>query len=165
MKKVLRSLPKSYSHKVFAIEEYKDLDCYSIDEMFSTHSDFKMRDFDKYVPKGEVAFKANKKIEDKFVDQNDEFDEVEENFVRILNKGIGKYKGKLPFKCLNYGRIGYFASKCSYKESRDSKKRDKVKKGLYSKECSGSSEDDDNDSNDETLFMTCNSWWHKFLCW
>jgi hypothetical protein len=34
------------------------------------------------------------------------------NFVRKLQKGIGKYKGMLPLKCFNCGGIGIFASKC-----------------------------------------------------
>ena len=35
-------------------------------------------------------------------------------------RGYGKYKGKLPFKCFNLGRIGQFSSKCTFKESKDS---------------------------------------------
>lgn len=49
---------------MFAIEESKDLDQYSIDEMFGTLIAFKMRDFGQDVPKKEVAFKAKKNIED-----------------------------------------------------------------------------------------------------
>jgi hypothetical protein len=35
-------------------------------------------------------------------------DEEEANFIRKLQKGSGKYKGKLPFKCFNYGKVGTF---------------------------------------------------------
>jgi hypothetical protein len=38
----------------------------------------------------------------------------EANFIRKLQKGSGKYKGKLPFKFFNCGKIGHFASKCPY---------------------------------------------------
>ena len=44
-------------------------------------------------------------------------EEIEEKFVRRLKKGSGKYKGKLPFKCFNYGKVGHFASKCPYKKN------------------------------------------------
>jgi hypothetical protein len=35
--------------------------------------------------------------------------------VKRLKKGLGKYTGKLPFKCFNCGRIGNFANKCPHK--------------------------------------------------
>ena len=38
---------------------------------------------------------------------DDEWDENEEVYiVRELKRGTRKYKGKLPFKCFNCGRIG-----------------------------------------------------------
>ena len=40
--------------------------------------------------------------------------------MKKLQKGRGKYKGNLPFKCFECGKIGHFASKCPYKENRDS---------------------------------------------
>jgi hypothetical protein len=43
-----------------------------------------------------------------------ELDTKEENFVRKLKKGSGKYKGKFPFKFFNYGKVGYFAAMCPY---------------------------------------------------
>jgi hypothetical protein len=86
------------------------------------------------------------------------------NFIRKLHKGSGKYKGKLPFKCFNCGKVRHFASKCPYPKQGDSddedtynhkelkkgktgnnKKLYKKKKNLYSKEESSSydmSEDD-----------------------
>lgn len=93
-----------------------------------------MREFDKDAREKEVLFKVSKKVEDGATDEYDGFDEVEANFVTILKKGIGKHKGKLPFKCFNCGRIGHFSSKCTFKESKDSNKRDKFKRRIYSKE-------------------------------
>jgi hypothetical protein len=54
--------------------------------------------------------------------------------VKRLKKGSGKYKGKLPFKCFNCGRIGHFANKfphkgkdrTSYDEDNDSSIEDKL---------------------------------------
>ena len=53
----------------------------------------------------EASFK-----EDKNTDS--EMDVIEEKFVRRLKKGLGKYKGNMPFICFNSGKIGHFASKC-----------------------------------------------------
>ena len=86
--------------------------------------------------------------------------------MRNLNKGIGKYKGKLPFKCFNCGKIVHFSSKCHYAKRSDINEENEKKyqkrnkkfvkrKTLYSKEHSSSSNDED-DSDDESgkvLFM------------
>jgi hypothetical protein len=62
---------------------------------------------DKPIPR-EASFKAEK-------NEDYEPDEIEANFVKRLKKGSSKYKGKLPFKCFNYGKIGHFANKCPHK--------------------------------------------------
>ena len=46
--------------------------------------------------------------------------------MRKLNRGSVKYKGNLPFKCFNYGKVGYYASK--YLEKKDYDPREKFKK-------------------------------------
>ena len=97
--------------------------------------------------------------------------------MRNIKRGCGKYKGKFPFKCFKYGRIVHFASKCTFKEKKDSdnneeldyqeqinvyqhnkveskKKLPKQKKRLYSKEDSSLSEEEDNHNNSrEVLFV------------
>ena len=52
--------------------------------------------------KKEVVFKVTSK------NQSENLDDEESLFVSRLNKGAGKYKGKLPLKCFNCGRIGHF---------------------------------------------------------
>jgi len=39
--------------------------------------------------------------------------------VRKLKRGFGKYKGKLPFKCFNCGRVVHFAAKFPYAKRED----------------------------------------------
>ena len=88
------------------------------------------------------------------------------NLVRKLKRGTGRYKGKIAFKCFNFGKIGHFASKCPYakrsysnEESENKyKKRNKKfvkRKSLYSKEDNSSSDEEDDSYNDlvKVLFM------------
>jgi hypothetical protein len=60
--------------------------------------------------KGETTFKASKetKNHDHVPNKNQSniSDEEEAKFIRKLKKGSRKYKGKLPLKCFNYGKIG-----------------------------------------------------------
>ena len=51
--------------------------------------------------------------------------------LKKFEKGTGKYKGKLPLKCFNYGRIGNFGSKFTFPKQDDSDEREtsKFKKG------------------------------------
>jgi hypothetical protein len=96
--------------------------------------------------------------------------------LRRLKKGTDKYKGKLPSKCFNCGKIGHFSSKCpyarglnsdneeevpkkekKYQKKKKEKKRNKIKfskKSLYSTEDSSSySEDIDNDNDSERVLF------------
>ena len=79
---------------------------------------------------------------------------------------MGKYKGKLPFKYFNCGKIGHFASKCPYakilgsdeeNENKYQKRNNKFvkRKSLFSKQDSSSSdeEDDSDDDSGKVLFM------------
>jgi hypothetical protein len=58
----------------------------------------------------ETTFKVGKVENNEELDQDD-VDDVEAKFVRRLKKGTKKYKGKLPFKCFNCGKIGHYASR------------------------------------------------------
>jgi hypothetical protein len=102
-------------------------------------------------------------------DQSDISDVEEANFIKKLQKGFGKYKGKLPFKCFNCGRIRHFSNKCPYPKQEDNddeeahnqknqykKKFYKKKKNFYSKEDISSS-DISEDEDSKLLFMGMNT--------
>jgi len=107
-------------------------------------------------------------------DEEETSDELEVNFVRKLKKGTkGKYRGKLPFKCFNYGGVGHFVMKCPhneknkddeslYRERSGWKTKSNFKKGNFKKKIFiskninsskvSSNEDSEEDVN-EALFM------------
>ena len=85
-----------------------DLKTLSSDQLLGTLTAYEMRIDKDRLTSREASFKADK-------GSDSDMDEIEENFVRRLKKGLGKYKGKIPFKCFNYGKIGHFASNCPYK--------------------------------------------------
>jgi len=41
-------------------------------------------------------------------------EEDEVNFVRKLQRGSGRFKGKLPFKCFSCGRVGHYTARCCH---------------------------------------------------
>jgi phosphoglucomutase len=121
VKKFLRSLPSIFDPKIFSIEEIKDLDNMTMDELHGIPTAYEMR-IEKDKPtnpsRKESSFKASKKInieEYKTNDNSDSESDVEEaNFFRNLKRGTRKYKGKIPFRCFNYGEVGNFTAKCPY---------------------------------------------------
>ena len=67
----------------------------------------------------EATFKSSKKTRNKGQKEEetlyDEWEEKEEaNLVRKIKRGTKRYKGKLPFKCFNCGRIGHYAKICPF---------------------------------------------------
>ena len=39
--------------------------------------------------------------------------------MKKLQVGTGKFRGKLPFKCFDFGRVGHYATKCPQKNNHD----------------------------------------------
>jgi hypothetical protein len=91
VQKILRSLLDKFNPKVSPIEELNDLKTLSIDQLLGTLRAYEMRiSKDKSITR-EESFKENKNTDS-------ELDDIEEKFVRRLNKGSRKYQGKFPFK-------------------------------------------------------------------
>jgi hypothetical protein len=149
VQKILRSLLDKFNPKVSAIEELNDLKTLSIYQLLGTLTAYEMRiNKDKSITR-EASFKADKNTDS-------DLDDIEAKFVRRLKKGSGKYKGKLPFKCFNCGKIGHFSNKCPHKkkdqnfegeEKHKSKRFDKKKSLCVNND--DSSEDTDSDSSCE----------------
>jgi hypothetical protein len=85
----------------------------------------------------EAYFKSSKKTKTKEHNSGDnsdsESDEEEVNFVRKLKRGLGKYKGKIPFKCFNCGEVGNFDSKYPYTQNINSNKEENFSFKNYNK--------------------------------
>jgi hypothetical protein len=113
VKKVLRSLLLKYDAKVSAIEETRDATKMTMDELHGSLIAYEMRiGIESDQPNNEVAFKAIKKTKYK----DNDLDEEIANFVRRFQKGSGRYKGKSPLKCFNFGRIEHITENYYYKK-------------------------------------------------
>ena len=106
--KVLRTLPMRYNPKVSTLEERDYLKKIIMDELNGILTAYEIRIGQNGTSRKEAAFKAS--IKNQLENPNDE----EAVFINELERGTGKYKGKLPLKCFNCGRIGHFSSKRTY---------------------------------------------------
>ena len=119
MQKVLRSLPVRFNSKLSALEERTDLDTLEMDELHGILTSYEMRTSSENLSRKEAAFKEakreEKKVETEVSNHEDLEEDMEEvNFVKNLRRGSGTYKGKLPLKCFDCGRIRHFSSKCPF---------------------------------------------------
>jgi hypothetical protein len=120
----------------------------TLDQLLGTLTAYEMRITKGKSTTRESSFKLEKNTDS-------DIDEIEENFVRRLKKGSGKYKGKFPFKCFNCGKIVHFSSKCPHKRKDqtyddEEKHKHKVYKDNNFKKKSLCVNNDDDPSDDES---------------
>eukprot|EP00253_Pinus_taeda_P007620 PITA_07620 len=136
VEKVLRPLSPRFESKVSAIEEKENLQYLKMSQLHGILTTYEMR---KGGPsdRREAAFKASGKGE-----YYESGEEEESNFVRNLQRGTGRFRGKLPFKCFSCGRVCHYAAKCPHKDKIDkgkepirwNKKQNANKKSYYTHE-------------------------------
>jgi len=88
-------------------------------------------------------------------------EEEEANFVKNLQWGFGRSRGKLPFKCFACGRVSHYVTKCPHKYKLDkckestkwNRKQSVSKKSYYTHEDSDGISNSDEDNNDYRLLM------------
>ena len=151
VEKVLRSLSPRFESKVSAIEEKENLQSLKMSQLHGILTAYEMR---KGGPsdRREAAFKASGKGE--YYESGHVSEEEEEsNFVRNLQRGTGRFRGKLPFKCFACGRVSHYAAKCPHKDKIDkgkepvrwNKKQNANKKSYYTHEDSDGLSNSDED--------------------
>ena len=110
VQKVLRYLPIIFNSKVSAFEERSDLDTLERDELHGILIAYEMGISSENPSRKEAGFRAAKRdkkhVKTEVSNHEDSEEDVEQaNFVKNLRRGSGKYKGKLPLKCFDCGRI------------------------------------------------------------
>jgi len=140
VEKVLRYLSPRFESKVSAIKEKENLRNLTMSQLHEILTDCEMR---KGGPsdRREAAFKASGKG-DYYESGHMSEEEEESKFVKNLQRGTGRFRGKLPFKCFACGRVGHYAAKCPYKDKIDkgkelvrwNKKQNVTKKSYYTHE-------------------------------
>eukprot|EP00253_Pinus_taeda_P009667 PITA_09667 len=161
VEKVLRSLSLRFETKVSAIKEKENLQNLKMSQLQGIVTTYEMR---KGGPsdRREATFKALGKGEYCELGHVSE-EEEESKFVRNLQRGTGRFGGKLPFKCFACGRVGHYAAKCPHKDKIDkgkelviwNKKQNANKKIYYTHEDSDvlSNRDEDERGNNYKTLM------------
>eukprot|EP00253_Pinus_taeda_P006914 PITA_06914 len=156
VEKVLRSLSPRFEPKVSAIEEKEKLQDLKMSQLHGILTAYEMRKGGP-LDRREVSFKASGKgnyYESGHISKEEE----ESNFVKNLQRGTGRFRGKLPFKCFACGRVGHYPAKCPHKDKIDkgkepvrwNKKQNANKKRYYTHEDSDGLSNSDEDERDES---------------
>src|SRR5271156_3622182 len=131
--KILRTLLPVYAIRVSAIQEMRAVanNTVTLDSLIGRLIPFEMNNFDNSVlPSLESTFKASMRIskssqrhssrrDSESKSEEEDLDEIEALMVRRMQRGKGKYKGKLPLVCFNCKKIGHFAARCPNKRKDD----------------------------------------------
>eukprot|EP00253_Pinus_taeda_P023896 PITA_23896 len=149
VEKVLRYLSPKFESKGSAIEEKENLQKITMSQLHRILTAYEMRK-GRPSDRREAAFKASGKG-DYYGSRHMSEEEEELNFFKNLQRGAGRFRGKLPFKCFACGRVGHYATKCPHKldkgkESvRWTKKQNVSKKSYYTHEDSDGLSNSDED--------------------
>eukprot|EP00253_Pinus_taeda_P003974 PITA_03974 len=161
VEKVLRSLSPRFESKVSSIEEKEKLQDLKMSQLHGILTAYEMRK-GRPSDRREATFKASGKGNYYESDHISE-EEEESNFVKNLQQGTGRFRGKLPFKCFACGRVCHYAAKCPHKDKigkgkepvRWNKKHNANKKSYYTHEDSDglSNSDEDEQGNHYKILM------------
>eukprot|EP00253_Pinus_taeda_P028597 PITA_28597 len=161
VEKVLISLSPKFESKVSAIEEKENLQILTMSQRHGILTAYEMR---KGGPsdRREAAFKASGKGDYYEASDVPEEEEEESNFVINLQRGSGRFRGKLPFKFFSCGRVGHYAAKCPYKDkgkepARWNKKEGANEKIYYTHEDSDGLSNSDEDEQAEAEYVVAAS--------
>lgn len=108
------------------------LDKLSIDKLHGILTAYEMRT-NTESSKRETAFKASKKGKQKEQSSCDSSGDDSDSKEPFIMRKLRKNKKKMPLKCFNCGKAGYFVAKCPYENNENTsyKKKPKFNKKKY----------------------------------